>query len=45
MEKFYLPSFILDSESFEEGQVQISNGEKSIYICSYNFAVTNAEYF
>ena len=45
MEKFYLPSFILDSESFEEGKVQISNGEKSIYICSYNFAVTNAEYF
>ena len=45
MEKFYLPSFILDSESFEEGQVQISNGEKSIYICSYNFAVINAEYF
>ena len=45
MEKFYLPSFILDSESFEEGQSQISKGEKSIYICSYNFAVTNAEYF
>ena len=45
MEKFYLPSFILDSESFAEGKAQISNGQKSIYICSYNFAVSNAEYF
>ena len=38
MEKFYLPSFILDSESFQEGKIQISKGEKCIYICSYNFA-------
>ena len=45
MEKFYLPSCILDSESFEEGKAQILRGEKSIYICSYNFAVSNAEYF
>jgi ERCC4-related helicase len=45
MEKFYLPSFILDSESFQEGKIQISKGEKCIYICSYNFAVSNAEYF
>ena len=45
MEKFYLPSFILDSESFQEGKIQMSKGEKCIYICSYNFAVSNAEYF
>lgn len=45
MEKFYLPSFIMDSGSFEEGQTKITKGEKSIYICSYNFAVTQAEYF
>lgn len=45
MEKFYLPSFIMDSESFEDGKAQMTKGEKSIYICSYNFAVTNADYF
>ena len=45
MEKFYLPSFILDRESFEEGQTQITKGVKCIYICSYNFAVSNVEYF
>jgi ERCC4-related helicase len=45
MEKFYLPSYILDSESFDAGKVQISKGEKSIYICSYNFAVSNADFF
>ena len=45
MEKFYLPSFIMDSNSFLEGKAQISKGAKSIYICSYNFAVSNAEYF
>lgn len=45
MEKFYLPSFILDSESFQEGKKQMAKGEKCIYICSYNFAVSNAEYF
>lgn len=45
MEKFYLPSLILNAESFEEGKTQMANGGKSIYICSYNFAVTNAEYF
>ena len=45
MEKFYLPSFILDSESFEEGKVQMANEPKSIYICSYNFAVSKADYF
>ena len=32
MEKFYLPSFILDSESFHEGKIQISKGEKCICI-------------
>ena len=45
MEKFYLPSFIMDSNSFQEGKAQIFKGAKSIYICSYNFAVSNAEYF
>lgn len=45
MEKFYLPSFIIDRDSFEECKDQITKGEKSIYICSYNFAVTNADYF
>ena len=45
MEKFYLPSYILDSESFAEGKAQMSRGVKSIYICSYNFAVSNTEYF
>lgn len=45
MEKFYLPSFILDSGSFDEGKSMIIKGEKSIFICSYNFAVSNAEYF
>ncbi len=45
MEKFYLPSFILDKDTFEEGKKQISGGLKSIYICSYNFAFTNSEFF
>lgn len=40
-----MPSFIMDSNSFQEGKAQISKGAKSIYICSYNFAVSNAEYF
>ena len=40
-----MPSFIMDSNSFLEGKAQISKGAKSIYICSYNFAVSNAEYF
>ena len=44
MEKFHLPSFILESESFEEGKSKISNDDKFIYICSYNFAVNTAEY-
>ena len=40
-----MSSFIMDSNSFLEGKAQISKGAKSIYICSYNFAVSNAEYF
>lgn len=43
MERFYLPSFILDRDSFEKGKSKILLGD-NIYICSYNFAVTNAEY-
>ena len=45
MEKFYLPSFILDKDSFEEGKEQIAVGSKSIYICSYNFAFSNSDFF
>lgn len=45
MEKFYLPSFILDKDSFEEGKEQITVGSKSIYICSYNFAFSNSDFF
>lgn len=45
MEKFYLPSFILDKDTFEEGKEQISDGVKSIFICSYNFAFSNSDYF
>ena len=40
MEKFYLPSFILDKNTFQEGAALHKGGEKTIYICSYNFAVT-----
>ena len=43
MEKFYLPSFILDKNSFQEGAELHKRGEKTIYICSYNFAVTYHE--
>ena len=43
MEKFYLPSFILDKNSFQEGVELNKRGEKTIYICSYNFAVTYHE--
>ncbi len=44
MEKFYLPSFILDRNTFSDGVELQKKGEKSIFICSYNFAVTNHEY-
>ena len=43
MEKFYLPSFILDKNSFPEGIELHKRGEKTIYVCSYNFAVGNHE--
>lgn len=45
MEKFFLPSFILDKDTFNEGKKQITNGEKCIYICSYNFAFANSDFF
>lgn len=45
MGKFYLPSFILDKDTFEEKKEQISSGLKSIYICSYNFAFANCDFF
>ena len=44
MEKFYLPSFILESGSLNEVKAQVIKGKNSIYICSYNFAVTHAEF-
>ena len=45
MDKFYLPSFILESDSFEEGKLLLSQEERKIYICSYNFAFANASFF
>ena len=45
MEKFYLPSFILDKSSLSECKRQMSNGEHCIYICSYNFAACNDVFF
>lgn len=45
MEKFYLPSAILDSESFNELKGEVSEGKDCIFICSYNFAFSNAEFF
>ena len=44
MEKFYLPSFILESGSLNEVKAQVIKGKNSIYICSYNFAVTHADF-
>lgn len=44
MEKFYLPSFILDRNTFSDGTILQQKGEKSIFICSYNFAVTNSDF-
>ena len=43
MEKFFLPSFILDKNTFQEGVELHKRGEKLIYICSYNFAVSYHE--
>ena len=43
MEKFYLPSFILDKNTFQEGVSLHKKGERTIYICSYNFAVSYQE--
>jgi ERCC4-related helicase len=45
MEKFHLPSFILDRASFEVAKEQMRRKEEQIYICSYNFAVSNADFF
>lgn len=44
MEKFYLPSFILESGSLKDVKAQVIKGKNSIYICSYNFAVTHADF-
>ena len=44
MEKFYLPSFILESESLAEAKSQIIKGKSNIFICSYNFASTHADF-
>lgn len=43
MEKFYLPSFILDSNSMEEITSPSTRRKEPIFICSYNFAVAKAE--
>lgn len=42
MEKFYLPSFILDSNSMDDAKRQTVKGKNQIFICSYNFAAANA---
>ena len=42
MEKFYLPSFILDSNSMDDAKSLIIRGKQQIFICSYNFAAANA---
>ena len=44
MEKFYLPSFILDSTSLDEAKRQTVKGKSQIFICSYNFAAANADF-
>lgn len=44
MEKFYLPSFILDKNTFSDGIELHKKGERTIYVCSYNFAVSNHDY-
>lgn len=43
MEKFYLPSFILESNSKDDAKSQIIRGKQQIFICSYNFAA-NADF-
>lgn len=42
MDKFYLPSYILDSNTLDDVKRQIIKGKNQIYICSYNFAAANA---
>lgn len=44
MEKFYLPSFILDSTSLDDAKRQTVKGKNQIFICSYNFAAANADF-
>lgn len=44
MEKFYLPSFILESNSMDDAKSQIIRGKQQIFICSYNFAASNADF-
>lgn len=43
MEKFYLPSFILDSNSVDEITSPSTRRKEPIFICSYNFAVAKAD--
>ena len=44
MEKFYLPSFILDSNSLDDAKRQTVKGKNQIFICSYNFAASYADF-
>lgn len=44
MDKFYLPSFILDSTSMDDSKRQTVKGKNQIFICSYNFAAANADF-
>ena len=46
MEKFYLPSLILENESYNElkgNGTDPFNGGRNIIICSYNFAIKHSE--
>ncbi|MGM9777079.1 MAG: SNF2-related protein [Prevotella sp.] len=44
MEKFYLPSFILDSNTLDDAKRQTVKGKSQIFICSYNFAAAHADF-
>lgn len=43
MEKFYLPSLILDSSSWNVEKKQMADIPQNIYICSYNFAALHED--
>ena len=44
MEKFYLPSFILDSHTVDKLKELGMLGKQQIIVCSYNFAAANVEF-